>query len=211
MKLLPVALNVAGKSTLVVGGGNVAARKVLSLLDCDAHVTVVSPSLNAEFAELRSRIRFVERAWQSGDASLENFSLIFACTNDCAVNAQIASEAAALKTWCNLADDAESSDFHGAATVRRGEVCIGITSSGGSPALSRALKTQIEKSVGPEWALLLELVGAQRQNLEKTAVGQSERAEVWRAILSSSVLTLLKSGDNAGAKKLIEEVLERKS
>lgn len=211
MMLLPVALNLAGKSTLVVGGGNVAARKVLSLLECGAQVCVIAPSLKDEFVELRARIKYLERAWQSDDLRLENFALVFACTNDREVNAQIASEATELNMWCNIGDDAASSDFHSAAAVRRGDICIGITTGGGSPALSRALKSQVEKCIGVEWSLLLEMVSSRRKMLDKTIETQPARAEVWRAILSSSVLTLLKSGDRAAAQNLIDELMERKS
>lgn len=211
MMLLPVALNLAGKSTLVVGGGNVAARKVLSLLECGARVTLISPALNADLEDLCARLKYFERPWQSGDASLDDFALIFACTDDRETNAQIVREARAANIWCNLADDAASSDFHGAATVRRGDICIGITSGGGSPALSRALKAQIEKCVGVEWSILLEMVGARRQMLDESVATQPARAEIWRAILSSSVFTLLKSGDRAAAQKLIDELMERKS
>lgn len=208
MMLLPVALNLAGKSTLVVGGGNVAARKVLSLLECGARVTLISPALNADLEDLRARLKYFERPWQSGDASLDDFALIFACTDDRETNAQIVREARAANIWCNLADDAASSDFHGAAAVRRGEICIGITSSGGSPGLSRALKSQVEECIGDEWSLLLEMMSARREALDKHASTQIERAAMWRAILDSSVLELLKNGDIERAARLIDELMK---
>jgi precorrin-2 dehydrogenase/sirohydrochlorin ferrochelatase len=206
MKLLPVALNVAGKKTLVVGGGPVAARKVLSLLECDAQVTVIAPQLSPAFDVLRSRITYLERAWRSSDQAGQ--SLIFACTSSREVNAQIATEARACGIWCNLADDAEHSDFHGAAAIRRGEICVAITTGGGSPALAKHLKQEIEACIGEEYAQLLEILSARRAGLDGQVAEQSARANLWRAILKSDVLALLRAGNREAAEQIIDALID---
>jgi precorrin-2 dehydrogenase/sirohydrochlorin ferrochelatase len=205
MMLLPVALNVQGKRALVVGGGAVAARKVLSLLQCEAQVSLIAPHLNDELEAMRSQFAWVERVWQSGDCN--DFLLVFACTNSREANAQIAGEAREQNIWCNIADDAANSDFHGAAAIRRGEICIGITTSGGSPALSRHLKREVEGCVGDEYAQLLELMSRRRAQLESRVSVQSERAALWRAVLNSDVLSLLRNRERAAAEQRVDELL----
>ncbi|MDF2440677.1 MAG: precorrin-2 dehydrogenase [Abditibacteriota bacterium] len=211
MTLLPVALNVTGQSTLVVGGGAVAARKVVSLLGCGAHVTVIAPALNAELEERRAHFHYLERTWQSGDLANNAFALVFACTNHRDINAQISREAKEARVWCSLADDAAASDFHSAAEVRRGAICIGITTGGGSPAVSRALKVQIEECIGDEWALLLDMMSERRALLDKSATTQAGRAAIWRAILAGDVLELLRKGDRQTAIELIDALMEPKA
>lgn len=206
MKLLPVALNVENKRCLVVGGGPVAERKVRALLECGARVTVVAPQLCDGFAALCEHIEYRAQSVHTGDCKI--FELVFACTDDRATNAAIADEARWFGIWCNVADDAQASDFHTAAMMRRGEVCIGVTTGGGSPALARHLKARIEESIGPEYAELLEIVSAQRSQLKESVEHQCERAIVWRAILDSDVLPLLRQGDRVAAETLVTQILQ---
>lgn len=212
--LLPISLDVKNKRCLVVGGGLVAARKVASLLECGARVHVVSPALCDELARFTERIEYSKRAFLIDDCV--GNSLVFACTNRRDVNAEVADAARRNGIWCNIADDATNSDFHGAATIRRGEISIAISTNGGSPALSRHLKAKIESAIGDEYAQLLNLMSAARAN-RGSEIGrngnrvldeaQANRAEKWRAILQSDVLELLRNGANERAAQKIDEIL----
>ena len=206
VKLLPVALNVQDKRCLIVGGGSVAQRKAKSLVECGAQVTVISPDLCDGFASFMGNIQHLPRVFQSGD--VQDYYVVFACTSNPAVNATVAREAQAQGIWCNVADDPAESDFHSAAAVRRGEVCIGITTAGGSPALARHLKTQVEQCIGPEYEQLLEIVSLRRAALQEKFDAQQERAEIWRAILASNVLQLLKNNRRMDAEILVDEIIE---
>lgn len=206
MKLLPVALNIKDKRCLIVGGGPVAERKARALLECGARVTVVAPQLCDGFASLGGRFEHRAHCVHEGDCKV--FELIFACTDDHATNRAIAREARWFGIWCNIADDPQASDFHTAAIVRRGDICVGVTTGGGSPALARHLRTQVEECIGPEYVELLEIVSARRVELKDAVECQSERAAIWRAILDSDALQLLRDGDRARAKKLIGEIVQ---
>ena len=206
MKLLPVALNIENKRCLVVGGGPVAERKVRALLECGACVTVVAPQLCDGLAALCEHIEHRAQRIDAGDCKI--FKLVFACTDDRATNAAIAEEARWFGIWCSVADDAGASDFHTAATLRRGEVCVGVTTGGGSPALARHIKARLEESIGPEYAELLEIVSAQRSQLKESVEHQSERAGIWRAILNSDALPLLRQGNRVAAEWLVAQILQ---
>ena len=216
MPLLPVALNVENKRCLVVGGGAVAERKTRALLECGALVSIVSPDLNQGLHELKARIEWRAQAYAAGalhEYSCSGFALVFACTNRREINAQVARDASENNVWCNIADDPQSSDFHAAATIRRGAICVGITSGGGSPALSRHLKTRVETAIGDEYAALLEMMSARRLDLQKgeTQSGetQSARAELWRALLRSDALDLLRSDNRKQAEALVDDLVAR--
>lgn len=205
MKLLPVALKVEGTKALVAGGGPVAARKVRSLLECGAQVHVVAPAICDELLPLLSARQYSLRHYRSSDS--DSCALIFACTDNVATNAQIAADAQERNIWCQVADDAGRSTLHGAATVRRDDICIGITTGGGSPALAKHLKSQIEDCIGREYSQLLQLMSERRDILSQSVATQSARAGVWRSILESEVLSLLRDGQTENAENLIDDLL----
>jgi precorrin-2 dehydrogenase/sirohydrochlorin ferrochelatase len=141
--LLPVALDVRSRPCLVVGGGPVGARKVASLLECGASVTLISPALSREAQVLAVRCKYLPRPFEGDDCA--GMVLVYACTPSREVNDSIARAARRVGAWCCVADDASAGDLHGAATVRRGDICIGISTGGASPALSKHLKAASRK------------------------------------------------------------------
>jgi precorrin-2 dehydrogenase/sirohydrochlorin ferrochelatase len=205
MKTLPVALHVAGRPCLVVGGGPVAVRKAVSLLQCDAPVTLISPRLCDEGAFLRDSVTFIERTFQINDCA--GFRLVFACTNSREVNEQITNEAQAMGALCNAADDPQASDFSSMAIVQRSEISVAISTGGGSPALARHLRERVETTIGPEYEVLLRLLSERRPELKENLAHTSVRAELWRAILVSDVLDLLRDGTEDAAVRRINEIL----
>jgi len=208
MKLLPVALKVEGARVLIVGGGAVAARKAGVLRECGARVHVISPNLCAELEAIKTELEYSERHFQSDDC--ENHQLVFACTNSSEVNAQIADEAESKNIWVQIADDAGRSTLHGAAAIRRDEICIGITTGGASPALAKHLKAEIENCVGDEYSQLLQLMSERRQILKSQIHTQSERAQIWREVLDGGVLRELREGRTENAANLIDELFDSK-
>lgn len=169
--LLPIALNLESRAVLVVGGGAVAARKVAAFQECGALVRVVAPTLGHGFPEV---FEHRAREFEAGDCI--GFVLVVACTNDAQVNAQVADEAKQLGIWCNVADAPDASDFHTVAVVRRGEIAIGVSTSGHSPVLARHLKEKIEAAIGPEYEAMLQHAASQDIPL-------AQRGEYWKNVL----------------------------
>lgn len=207
-KLLPVAINVRGKACLMIGGGPVAARKVRSLLECEANVTVVAPVLGEELQQIASQIHWQPRGFAGSDC--DNQTIVFACTDNPVVNGQVTAEAHIRGILCNIADDPDNSDFHVAAAVRRGEICIGITTGGGSPALAKHLRAKIETAVGEEYAQLLEILIGYRERLIDVESEQENRAGIWRTILANeTILNLLRDGRRVDAELHIKEMIDK--
>jgi siroheme synthase-like protein len=204
MGFYPVFLELDGRRCLVVGGGPVAERKVEGLLAAGAIVTVVSPTLTPRLSALSiaRNIHHEPRASRPGDVA--GFELAFAATDDGTVNATLAREGRSRGVWVNAADDAANSDFILPGIVRRGPLTVAVGSGGTSPALVRAIREDLERYLGPEYADLAELVGDVRRELR--ARGRSPGAAIWHEALDAELRALVKAGRQEQAR---ERLLER--
>ena len=140
MKHYPIFLALTGRPVLVVGAGPVALRKTRGLVEAGAQVTVVAPQSAPEFRSLP--VRMVTRRFRASD--LRGAALVFAATDDRAVNRRIGLAAKRLGILANIADSAEECDFIVPARLERGMVQIAIATGGRSPRLSAALRRKLE-------------------------------------------------------------------
>jgi uroporphyrin-III C-methyltransferase / precorrin-2 dehydrogenase / sirohydrochlorin ferrochelatase len=134
----PLALDLAGRRAVVVGGGRVALRRVRSLLEAGAKVTVIAPEVAAGLDRLPVTVR--RRRYRPGD--LAGAWLAHAAADDPAVNAAVVAEADAARIWCVRADDARSSPAWVPATARHGPITVAVT-AGGDPRRAARLRSAI--------------------------------------------------------------------
>ena len=204
----PVILQLAGQRCVVIGGGRVAARKIIGLLEAGAEVAVISPQLDEALVKLatKGRIQVQQEVYQAGMLAALKPLLVFATTDSSAVNRQVVDEAQALKFMVNAADDATNSDFTNMATIQRGIITIGISTGGASPALSTHLKTQIESVVGEEYTQLAHWLA----ELRPLAIGQlathADREAFWHRVINSSILEHLQQGDKGRARAELDRL-----
>ena len=198
MGYYPLFLEMKGRPCLVIGGGQVAQRKVEGLLAAGASVTVVSPDLTAELDVLKSkrRIEHRQRDYQSND--LKGFDIVVAATDDKATNARVANDARAGRVLVNAVDDPDSCDFILPSVVRRGEVVLAISTGGLSPALARRLREELEAYLSDDFAPLVELLAEVRGDLR--ARGVSVEAAVWQRAIDGRLRELLSAGRRAEAR-----------
>ena len=140
----PITLtNLRGALAVVVGGGAVGGRKLRGLLAVGAALRLISPAATPELRALADSgtITWHARPYQPGD--LAGARLVFAATNQRAVNAQIADDAAALGILCNVADDPRAGDFHLPAVHREPGLLVAVSTAGASPARAKRLRDQI--------------------------------------------------------------------
>lgn len=206
MRYYPINLDVAGRACLVVGGGEVAQRKVETLLAAGAAVLVISPTVTPALAELarQRKIRHDARPYKSGDAV--GFRLVLAATDDAAVNRQVAAEARFAGALVNVADDPGSCDFTLPALVVRDELVVTVSTGGRSPALARYVRQELEKIIGPEYGEYLALLAQMRQTAREQLATPQERREFWQQELKA-VLALLKEGRRREAKERIQNAI----
>jgi siroheme synthase-like protein len=200
----PVFLDVAGKRCLVIGGGQLALRKVTALLECRADVTVVSPSFDPEFRGLKGKgaVELIERRFVSGD--LTGAAIVIAATDERETNRKIAEKAKKRRALVNVVDDAESSDFIVPSFFRRGDLMIAVSTAGLSPAFAKKIRATLEESLGDDFARLLSLVGEVRSELKRKKVTVTPRA--WQESLDlDRLISLVRAGRGQEVKKILVE------
>lgn len=190
----PIFLDLVDRPCLVVGGGPVAETKVRGLLAAGARVTVVSPTLTPALAALAAadRLAHVAREYVLGD--LTGVVLAFAATGDRVVSRAIRAEGRARGVWVNAADDAEHCDFLLPAVLRRGSLAVAVSSGGTSPALTRAVRDELERYFPAGFGGFVDLVAEVRRELRER--GAPVTAEDWRSALEDE-LRGLSSGSGA--------------
>jgi len=167
MKYYPINLNISGRKCIVIGGGNVAERKILSLLECGADVTVISPSLTKNIKRLvdEYRINFIKRNYKKGD--LKGAFIVVAATNDSKVNKEVAKEAKKKKVMINVVDSPKLCDFISPSVIRRGDLVISISTGGKFPAFSKKIRIMLEKIIGKEYGMELDRLVIFREKFKK--------------------------------------------
>lgn len=160
-----VNLPLEGRAAVVIGGGEVAARKVHDLLAAKANVTVIAPQLCDGIVALADEKRIVahRRPYRTGD--LAGAFVAIAATDDEGLNARISEDAAAMNVLVNVVDRPALCTFTVPATVRRGDLTIAVATEGRCPALSGILREELEARYGPEYAELVSLFGELRKKM----------------------------------------------
>lgn len=195
MQYFPVCLNIEGRRCLVIGGGRVAARKVQSLLECGGVVEVISPDLTDKLQLMRSagKITWLERDYKTGD--LAGAFLVIAATDDPEVQARIFAEAEEKNILLNVADVPKWCNFILPATVRQGDLSISVSTSGKSPAFAKNLRESLEKKYGPEYGVLVNILGELRDFVISRGQSTAENKIIFNKLADLAIVDLIKTGD----------------
>jgi precorrin-2 dehydrogenase / sirohydrochlorin ferrochelatase len=197
----PAHLDLRGHPCVVIGGGEVAERKVNTLLEAGARVTIVSPTLTATLAALADTHEIVHHARPYRRGDLAGAWLAYAATGDEAVHAEAAAEAAEARVFLNVVDRPQLCGFIVPAIVDRDPVTIAVSTGGASPALAKRLAAELRATVGPEWGLAARVLGALRRHLpERDAAA---RTRVFTALADAPLLAALRRGDAAQVDALL--------
>lgn len=198
MSYFPIFLEMNRRRALVIGGGAVAERKIATLLEAGAHVTVISPDVTEKIAwwSKQMAISLSARRYQPGD--LAGYELAFVATDDEQVNANAYNEGRERGALVNTADDPAHCDFILPSVLRRGDLTVAVSSGGGSPALARTIREELEIHLSGEYEQLARLAAEARVELHKRSL--SVPFETWRKALSGDVRQFLMRGDVARAK-----------
>ncbi len=180
-------LDLRGRRCLVVGGGGVALRKVDGLVDAGARVTVVATEVTPALALLaeRGEVRLERRTYEDGEAA--GYALVFAATDDRAVNRRVFEDADGAGVWANVAADPELCSFHLPARVRRGVMQLAVASAGEAPFVVRRLRQLLERRFGPEWAEWMEAAGRFRRAVLDVGLSRAEREDRFDAFFAATV------------------------
>jgi precorrin-2 dehydrogenase/sirohydrochlorin ferrochelatase len=205
MGFYPVFVELTGRRCLVVGGGAVAERRVAALLAAGATVTVVAPDLTQGLGDLAAAGRIAYEARKYGTGDIADYELAFVAADGPGVSDEVLMEGRRAGVWVNAADDPEHCDFILPAIVRRGDLTVAIATGGRSPALTRAIREELEAYFTDDYAALADLVAEVRSELRRGR--RSPDGETWRRALRGDVRRLLSEGRRDEAKRRLLEGL----
>ncbi|ORU91616.1 MAG: sirohydrochlorin ferrochelatase [Cycloclasticus sp. symbiont of Bathymodiolus heckerae] len=209
MDYLPLFHKLTNKECLVIGGGAIATRKVRLLINAQANVTVISPHLSSELAELVSnkKLTHIERAFQANDT--KSFSLVVCATNIQHTNASVSSEAHTNNIPVNVVDQPDLCSFIFPAIIDRSPITIGISSGGVAPVLVRLTRAKLETLLPQTLGNLASLAAKYRQAVKDHFSNTEQRRIFWEKTFNGSIADLIYQGKHQAAEKELKSNLEQ--
>lgn len=207
MRYYPIFVDIVKRPCVVVGGGEVAGRKVDSLLSAGAAVTVVSPRVTRRLKTLEKDgvITIIKRKYRKGD--LKGAFLAISAADSKAANEAVHEEASKLGILVNVVDDPKHCNFIVPSVVDRGSLLIAVSTSGKSPSLARELRLELEKEIGEEYGTFVEILGKVRNMLLKTGANNVKKERVIKALVTSRIPVWLKKNSPREINRLLGELL----
>jgi len=207
MDYFPIFLDAKKFNAVVIGGGNVAARKIELLLKSKAKITVVSPALKESVKGLLANQQLTWIKDEYAPHYLDDHQLVIAATNIRPVNIAISIAANHRGMLVNVVDDPALCNYITPAIIDRDPMIIALCSSGNAPILLQMLKSQIEQMLPASYGKLARFCGRYRIEVQARIKQFSERKLFWKKILTGDVAKQLLAGDEEQAVDLFNQAL----
>lgn len=208
MNVYPIFLNdLDRRQCVVIGGDEEAHRKIGSLLNCAANVTVICPDVDDAIVdrERDGQITLLNRPYRSGDLTGVFLAII---TNPGSVDADaIQTEAEQKNVLINMMDDIPRSSFVAGSVVRRGQLVVSISTSGAAPTIAVRLRHLLEQTLGSEYEMALSVLGDLRGTMLERFPGFEDRRNRWYSIVDSDLIELLASKRIEEANALLRQFI----
>jgi len=208
MDYLPIFTKLENRPCLVVGGGEIALRKVHLLLKAGADVTVCAPQIHSRLLQKaeNKQLKIIQQSFSA--EQLKNKWLVIAATNQKAVNQQVADAANTLQLLVNVVDDPALSSFIMPSIVDRSPIIVAISSAGTAPVLARLIRERLEALLPMHLGRLARISGEFRQRVKEVIKNVSLRRRYWEKLFGNGQLgSLLEKGDTEKAVALMEKSL----
>ncbi len=211
MEFLPIFLDIKERACLVVGGGDVAARKVALLQRAGARVVLVSPALCDSLARLAAagEVEHRDRRFEPGD--LDDCTLAIAATDDAEVNAGIARLAGERNLPVNVVDQQPLCSFIVPSIIDRSPVVAAVSTGGASPVLARLIRTRLESLIPAGYGRLAEFTARFREKVQRRFRNASQRRLFWENVLDSGIAERVLAGQVEVAEEAMERAIEEEA
>ena len=206
MKYYPVCLDIREKRCVVVGGGDVAERKILRLLECGAVVTVVSRKLTTTLMDMVAQGKLSHVDDNYDQQYLAGIFLVIGATDREEVNDRIAADCRARGVMVNIVDDPGRCDFILPSLVSRGSLSIAVSTEGKSPALARKLREELSERFGPDYEGYLELLGWLREKIIAAGRPADDNRDIFTALVNSPLHGHINAGRWQEAEQTIRDL-----
>ncbi|MGZ5434021.1 MAG: precorrin-2 dehydrogenase/sirohydrochlorin ferrochelatase family protein [Thermoanaerobaculia bacterium] len=206
----PIYLDIENRDVVIIGGGNVCARKAETMMKYGARVTVVSPEFTDEIEGwAREGCLALERKTYE-PTDVDGANIVIASTDDQTVNEQIAADCRARRIPVNVVDVTPLCEFIVPAIIEAGSIQIAVSTGGKSPALARTLKEDLQRTIGPEYAEVNDALGSLRDGAKAapSLPTDIDRKRFFDGIIARGILQLLRSGRKREAYEEIARACE---
>lgn len=181
MAYFPFYIDISDKCCLVVGGGQVAFRKIQKLMPFGSRIKVVAPEINDEIAKLDG-IEIVRRNFEDDD--LNGVFMVISATDDEAVNLLVFNLCKERNILVNTVDDKDKCSFIFPAIISKNDITIGISTNGKSPLCARFLRENIENVIDERHFEAASVLGSYRKLIKKEFSTEAQRKNVLEALLN---------------------------
>ena len=208
-KYYPMMLNIENKKCVIVGGGEIAYRKVLELIEYGAIITVVSISINEDIKVIVENgfINYIQGRYDK--CYIEDAYIVIASTSDSLVNNQVFKDCSEKRILVNVVDDPKNCSFIVPSKIRRGDLTISISTNGKSPTLSRSIREDLEKKYDKDYEVFLNILGDMRKEVLEKVKDSNKKKEIFNAIIKADYLNKLKLLGEEMVRKEIREYLNK--
>lgn len=180
MPYFPFFVDIEGRRCLIVGGGRIALHKIKKLLPFSPEIRVVSPEICGEISRIPGLI-LEQREFKPGD--LDGAFFVIAATDRPEVNSEVSRLCRERGILCNAVDSPADCSFYFPALAQRGDITVGVSTSGKSPLIAAKLRSEAEELLTSELAEICALMGELRPEVRERFPQEKQRAEVMTASL----------------------------
>ncbi|EPH7218940.1 siroheme synthase CysG [Serratia marcescens] len=209
MDYLPIFADLKQRPVLVVGGGDVAARKVSLLQRAGAEIRIVAQSLSPELEQQRQQGRVLWLGKTFDPQQLDDVFLAITATDDNALNAAVFAEADKRRVLANVVDDQPRCSFIFPSIIDRSPLVVAVSSSGQAPVLARLLREKLEALLPASLGQMAQVAGRWRGQVKQRLASIGERRRFWENTFGGRFATLVANGQTAQAERQLEQDLHR--
>ncbi|EMB6253022.1 uroporphyrinogen-III C-methyltransferase [Serratia marcescens] len=208
MDYLPIFADLKQRPVLVVGGGDVAARKVDLLQRAGAEIRIVAQSLSPELEQQRQQGQLLWLGKTFDPQQLDDVFLAIAATDDNALNAAVFAEADKRRVLANVVDDQPRCSFIFPSIIDRSPLVVAVSSSGQAPVLARLLREKLEALLPASLGQMAQVAGRWRGLAKQRLASIGERRRFWEKAFGGRFATLVANGQTAQAERQLEQDLQ---
>jgi len=207
MPYYPIFLDLNNQNVIVVGGGEVAERKIKNLLIYGCTIYISSPHLTPHLQQLVAAKKIHHIPDESLDTCMDTAFMVIAATDDAEVNSKIASRAKKHGLLINTVDQPKDCNFIMPSIVKRGNLQIAISTAGKSPALAKKIRKNLQNTFPPEYGLLTELLGIIRAKLLSQNQSSSKNKIIFQQLVEANLLEMITHKNWDGIQTTLQSIL----
>tara|TARA_Y100000590_G_scaffold109050_1_gene124266 strand:- start:83747 stop:85141 length:1395 start_codon:yes stop_codon:yes gene_type:complete len=210
MKYFPFFVNLSKKNVLLIGGGDIAERKVDLLIKVNAKITLVAPNFTDYIQDLakQKNVTLINEKYSGKFLDPEKFQFIIVATDDEKLNEHIAQDANKKRILVNVVDKPDLCDFIFPSILERGPITVAVSTGGSSPVLARMLRTKLETMIPGAYGRLAKIVSDNRVSVRKTMRNSKSNRIFWEQMINGKFAELVLSGQEEQAIQFLDSEIK---